>query len=301
MRVLRVFSLAGLVALSLPSSADASARLYGQGLLWRIDGFGYEPSYVFGTMHVSDERVLALPEPVLQAFDAARICLFELIVPDDGFTTTVNDMLLPHGITLPQIVGIAVYDKVRATASRYGFTTRQIVRMHPAGLIFAFQSPPDEWRRRLSGAAFLDQALQNEALALNKPIAALETIEEQMAVDDGLGQMHIAVVLNQMAETSWARQRDHEVIVQHYLRADLDAFFDFTNVPAHAMSPDERRVYEEFNERLLDRRNIVMVQRMEPFLRQGRAFVAIGAAHLSGKMGVLHLLEGQGYRVTRIY
>ena len=36
-------------------------------------------------------------------------------------------------------------------------------------------------------------------------------------------------------------------------------------------------------------------------LRDGGAFVAIGAAHLPGEDGVLARLEDRGYRITREY
>jgi hypothetical protein len=47
-------------------------RSYAQGLLWKIEGASGEPSYVFGTMHVADVRILALPAPVRASFDGAK-------------------------------------------------------------------------------------------------------------------------------------------------------------------------------------------------------------------------------------
>jgi hypothetical protein len=293
---------AGIAALLLaPPPSSASARLNGQGLLWRIDGFGYEPSHIFGTMHTSDERVLRLPEPVLRAFDGARICLFELIVPDDGFVGTPGRLQLPQGITLRQVVGEQVYNKVVSAAGRYGITTRQVVGIHPRGLVFAFLQTPAEWQRRASGATFLDHALQIEARALNKPVAALETIEEQLSVFEGGTRLPLPIVLEALIDRARALERDQEVLLQHYLRADVDAIFDRSEGQAAWQSVEKREELAAFNERLLDRRNAVMVERMQSYLAGGRAFVAIGAAHLSGKLGVLHLLERTGYRVTRVY
>ena len=290
------------LALLSPGGAFAGAKLHGQGLLWRVEGFGYEPSHVFGTIHLSDERILALPQPVLDAFDNSRAALFELIVPGDGFVGLPQQMLLPHGVTLEEILGRQIYAQVAAAARRYGFTTRQIGRMAPGSLLFVFDQTASEWRRRTSGWIFLDHALQQEALALGKPIYPLERVEEQAALLDNFGpRPPIGIILLVKAERALSLENDIEVLIQDYLRRDLDAMMSREEAAIGRMPQDMQRIYKEYNRRLLDVRNHIMVRRMQPFLAQGRAFVAVGAAHLPGKEGVLHLLEGMGYTVTRVY
>ena len=44
-----------------------------------------------------------------------------------------------------------------------------------------------------------------------------------------------------------------------------------------------------------------MVDRLRSRLKTGGAFVAVGAAHLPGKKGLLSLLAQQGYKVERVY
>lgn len=298
----RLSALIPLFALLLvPGTLSASARLHGQGLLWRLEAPGYPTSHLFGTMHVSDERVLRLPEPVLQAFDSSERCLFELIIPQDGFATTITEMQLPPGINLRDIVGDDVYNKVVVAAGRYGIPTATIGRMHPGALLFAFRVPPAEWQRRLAGWAFLDLALQNEARAVDKPIHPLETIEEQLAVLFDGGKTDIALLLDGMVEKSFRMAEKHETMVQHYLRGDIDAIFSAEEGAAALLPQAERDAYESFMLRLLDRRNEEMVERMLPHLRDAQSFVAVGAAHLSGKNGILHRLELQGFEVTRIH
>lgn len=287
--------------LIMPGAASASARLYGQGLLWRVEANGYPTSYVFGTMHMSDERILQLPEPVLQAFDASQRCLFELIVPQDGFTLTITEMQLPEGISLRDIVGDDVYNKVVVAAGRYGIPTALIGRMHPGALMLAFRSPPSEWQRRLDGWAFLDLALQNEARAVGKEIYALETIEEQLAISEDEKGINIALLLNGMIENSFRMEQDMETLVQYYLRRDMDAFFSREEGHIALQPQGEREAYARFVVRLLDRRNKTMVERMLPHLQAAKSFVAVGAAHLSGAKGILHLLEQQGFTVSRVY
>ena len=281
----------------------ASARLYGQGLLWKIEGRGYEPSYLFGTMHVTDERVLQLPEAVLKAFEASRRCIFELVVPEDGGPwDSIPKQTLPNNLHLSTIIGDAAYNKVVIAAGRYGIPTGQIEKIHPAALFAIFNQPANEWLRRSAGWAFLDQALQNEARALGKPLHALETMAEQIAISDQrYGGVDIGTLISGMIDHSFKTEQAREVMIQHYLRRDLDAIFDQQQGIVALLPTAERQAYKAFQALLLDNRNVHMAERSEKHLAVGRAFIAVGAAHLPGKKGVLRLLEERGYKVTRIY
>ena len=52
-------------------AAQPEAR-FTKGLLWRVSKEGTAPSYVFGTIHVPDPRVLDLPDPVSMALARSR-------------------------------------------------------------------------------------------------------------------------------------------------------------------------------------------------------------------------------------
>ncbi len=296
-------ALLALFAIAASSPATAKAVLYGQGLLWRIEGFGHAPSYLFGTMHSTDERILRVPKPVLDAFDASSRFIFELIIPEQP--TAILDrtpkLRLPAGLRLRDIVGEDAFARIASNAARYGIPQNDVDSVHPLAFIFVFQRPLSEWRRQMAGWAFLDQALQNEARSLSRPVYALETIEEQLSGFKDLGKGDIVGMLDALVEKSFRAQRTHEIMKQNYLARNLDAIFTAQDIEASKLGPEERKHHDRFMVWLLDHRNQVMVTRMQEHLAAGRAFVAVGAAHLPGKAGVLHLLERQGYRVTRLY
>ncbi|MFQ5468324.1 MAG: TraB/GumN family protein, partial [Kiloniellaceae bacterium] len=89
-----------------------------------------------------------------------------------------------------------------------------------------------------------------------------------------------------------------EDLTEAYLARDVAAIFDkMTTQTSVAGARFMELVMRRFN----DDRNKLMARRMEPFLRAGGAFVAIGALHLPGDTGLVSLLRARGYRVTRAY
>jgi hypothetical protein len=44
-----------------------------------------------------------------------------------------------------------------------------------------------------------------------------------------------------------------------------------------------------------------MLQRMQPRLEEGQAFIAVGALHLPGNKGLIQLLRQQGYNVSAVW
>lgn len=85
-----------------------------------------------------------------------------------------------------------------------------------------------------------------------------------------------------------------------YLQRDLDLMWRISEFTAQDR-PDLKTLNDAFVQRLLFDRNARMVERMQPQLRQGRGFIAVGALHLYGERGILALLQKQGYRVVHIY
>ena len=67
------------------------------------------------------------------------------------------------------------------------------------------------------------------------------------------------------------------------------------------MSEDERAAEDEFTRLLLVGRNATMAERMAPLIKDGGAFVAVGALHLAGKEGLIERLRAMGYRVTKVW
>jgi uncharacterized protein YbaP (TraB family) len=131
-----------------------------------------------------------------------------------------------------------------------------------------------------------------------KRVYALETLAEQVNVFDTLPTEDQVAHLRAAAIPRAEKRRLQAILKEAYLRRDLDAIF---RLASHDERPGNRPTREKVEKRLLDDRNSRMVERMLPRFDEGGAFIAVGAAHLPGDVGVLRLLERRGYTVTRLY
>ena len=136
------------------------------------------------------------------------------------------------------------------------------------------------------------------ALQQGKPVYGLESIEAQIAVFDQLPVPEQVMLLRDTLDLLPRLEDIYEEVTAAYLRRDLAHLLGLQD---RLIAPSSRGVYRDFMRRLLDDRNTRMVEGMEPRLAEGNAFIAVGALHLPGSNGVLHLLEQRGYRVRSIY
>src|SRR5579883_2377424 len=82
--------------LLLTVSFTASAQYH--SLCWQISGNGLKhPSYLYGTMHVSDKRVFNFSDKVNTAFDGAKAYAMELDPQKAMSLSTLSKMMMTDG------------------------------------------------------------------------------------------------------------------------------------------------------------------------------------------------------------
>jgi uncharacterized protein YbaP (TraB family) len=136
--------------------------------------------------------------------------------------------------------------------------------------------------------ASYEARIATEAASSNQPIEGLETVAEQLALLKKLGTDSSAGELMKFVDSFATMKAEFATLVSTFLRQDLDSLAGLI-----AASPMLGAQGEAF----LGDRNRRWVPRLENSMASGPVFVAVGAAHLPGKSGVLELLRRAGYTV----
>lgn len=295
-----LFAIALLAGMAIvPAPADTVAgtavrddwRQYTRGLLWRVESSGRAPSYLFGTIHSSDPRVLALPTPVKQAFERSASFTMEMVTDGSALVAMAETMFLGDGQTLKQLTGEALYAEIRDALAARGLPDFGLEKQKPWVVLMTLSTPPSR------GGMFLDLALQLQATMAGKPVHGLESMGEQLAVFDELPVEDQVALLRETVKAQRESEAQLEALTRAYLTRDLAELM----ATVERFRPGDARLYNTLMQRLLDDRNRRMAERMEARLAEGDAFIAVGAAHLPGRDGLLALLASRGYRLTAVY
>ena len=128
------------------------------------------------------------------------------------------------------------------------------------------------------------------ATAASKPIAGLETVEFQMGMFDQIPQSVQLAELSKMLTGDDSRQ-ELKKLVQTYQSENIHILHEAMN--SSGMMADYRGL-------MLDDRNRNWIAKIEESMRAKSVFVAVGAGHLGGELGVISLLKNAGYTVVPV-
>lgn len=277
-----------LLFLVMPSLQADTVR----GILWQIDKGRSEPSYLLGTVHSDDPRIMNLPRQIKQKFEQADSFSAELKMDMLSLLQSQAMMMMTDGRKLSDLIGRRQFQQcVRLMAER-GMPEMLVEQMKPWAIAAQLNLPKSQ------SGIFLDMMLYQEASAAGKQVYGLETIEEQVGVFDGMTENEQIVFLEESIKHIDEVPEMIRSITRLYLARDLSGMKDYSD---KIMQRDSSQLTEIFKKRLIVDRNQRMVERMQERLEEGNAFIAVGALHLPGEQGMLRLLENSGYRLKAIY
>ncbi|MGB5606447.1 MAG: TraB/GumN family protein [Gammaproteobacteria bacterium] len=263
-----------------------------QGLLWEISRPGLATSHLFGTLHLEHPDVLRLPGPVQGAFDDARQVVLEVLLDTDAMIYASSAMLLTDGRQLSGIIGSVLFIRASQALQARGIPALVLERMQPWAAAVTLSLPAQ------GSGQVLDMALYQQALQAGKPVAGLETIREQLDVFATLSESDQVALLEEAVGQSAEIDAIHAQLLAAWLRRDLAAL---QAINEDMQAGVDQRLAEDFQRRVLHDRNRRMAERLQPYLQQGHAFIAVGALHLPGAQGLLNRLAQRGYTVRVIY
>lgn len=266
-------------------------------LLWKIEGQGLtKPSYLYGTIHLIDAKDYYLPEGTLAAIDGTDKMVFEIDMNEmsdmSNMMGLMNKAFMSDGKTLKDLISAEDYKLVDAHFSKIGMPLMMLERMKPMFLTVFASGDMDPAGLQNGSMKSYEMEFMDIAKSANKPMAGLETIEFQMSVFDSIpyeAQAEMLVETIKMGDTGSDQMQE---MIDLYKAQNINKMV--------AMITEEGEQLAEYEDVLLNKRNEAWISGMRTMMAEAPTFFAVGAGHLAGERGVVHLLRKEGYKLSPI-
>lgn len=279
-------------ALAQTVAPAAPAPIQGEGpALWVVKDAD-STLYLFGSVHVLRPTTGWASPRVEAAFDSASDIWFEISNPDDQ--AAIMPLIQQHGLSpetpLSSRLTPEENAELDAAAQAMGASAAQLQPMKPwlaalslsvAPLIKAGYDPK-------SG---VELVLKARAEAAGKPIHGFETIDKQIGILAGLPDDVQLVFLRETLKDYENAATKLDEMVEAWAKGDVATLDRVTITEMKEASP---ALYQAV---LVDR-NTDWANQIQTLLEgSGTAFIAVGAAHLTGDDSVQAILQKRGVTV----
>ncbi len=270
-------------------------------LLWKVTDQSGHTLYLFGTIHVGDERseaVLKRVSPVLEDCDALAV-EFDLVAYQSNGDAMMRDMmqyLLTDGSTIEDYMPSDLYDRAFSLLNEAGLFPSAMRSYNLAMWAQLVETAAITAKSDLSAEYAMDMLLIRRAYEKQIPVLDVESAQFQMQLlnsfDDALYLAQIETTLDSLDVYKVSLNAMYEL----WLSGNRDAFWAM--VAAEENAGD---LVADYNRRLIGDRNVNMAETAKEYLNSGRTvFFAVGAAHMANDAGIVKLLTDAGFTVEEI-
>jgi len=279
-------------------------------ILYKISGRGLTaPSYIVGTYHLAPVSFVDSIPGIRQVMADCQQVYGELVMADllgsDSLAQIQLAMLLPEGMTLDNLLDTDEMGRLNAYMKQLiGFDmtnpmiAQQMSRMTPSALSTTLSALS---YMKKSGSIDLqnsfDDYFQKEALAQGKGVGGLETVAFQIkTLFQGQTLERQKELLMCLVDHADFMDEMAENVVRAFFAQDLDAIQKAMEAKLNNSCDNT----PEEDAEILDKRNADWLTKMPAIMVEKPTLFAVGAAHLYGEKGVLHLLRTAGYTVEGV-
>jgi uncharacterized protein YbaP (TraB family) len=278
-----------------PGSVSTGSQTAAQTFLWKAES-AQNVVYLLGSVHFLGAENYPLPESMQAAFDDAEGVVFEINLNEQN-TSEAQQMILEKaqpesGETLRASLSPKVYTLATQTATELGLPIEIFENLEP--WFFTLMILPLELQKIGFEPQYgVDYHFYNQAVAQNKEILSLETLEYQISLFDRLSTADQQNLVLQTLEDLKSTETLLTELVSSWLTGNVP---QFTQLALESFKP-----YPQLQQAFLTDRNLNWLKTIEPLFQQNQDYlVIVGAAHLVGDQGLIRLLNDRGYRFEQV-
>ena len=261
------------------------AQATDKGLFWKLESPKGIVSYLFGTIHSDDSRVSDISPNMLAAMTSVDTFMMEA-----GENNDPSVMLLKEGNLASQLTE-AEFEQVRELADYHVMHMGAAMQMKPWLLAVVFDLPKPQTPFNL------DNLLMAKSEELGKNVVGIETAKEHFGVMDDFSMDEQMVMLRAVLKrTPEQKEADFESLMAVYLQGDSDKITKLNEKITAGMLPAD--IWAKIKDKLLDKRSVVMAERALKVTDEKPVFLAVGASHLAGDIGLISAFKKAGYKLT---
>jgi uncharacterized protein len=284
---------------------DEAAVVPNRGAIWwKIEKSGIaKPSWLLGTMHVTDKRVIDSAEKIRDELATSDILLVELSEIADKralatkFASLTDKLQMPEGRSLWDLVPDPDEPAIRYHPSVAMMPDVYLSRLQPWVVLQSISVPICEMMRQTVKVT-LDEAVAKIAIENNVELRGLETVEEQINVLSSQSLEDQAKGLIAHSKVKISSEDIFATMIDLYLQKNITALMPMMMRAPGVKEQMEQETAKKLMFDLIDKRNRIMFDRSLEHVQKGGAFIAVGALHLPGETGLVQLLLDAGYTVT---
>ncbi len=284
--------------------AEAGSIANGEAVLWKVEREGVKPSFMLGTVHMSDPRVAVLSKSALGALAGAEVIALEVadvspVATSSAIAAARDLVLFTDGDRLDRLLSAESFEKVVAALEAAKLPGRLAHLFKPWVVSMIMTVPACERAQVSRGKPVLDMVVAQEARSRKIPVVGLETIDQQLKSAASVPMPEQVQILRAGLVHADRANDLMETVLQLYIGRNVAMTIPLQMHLAKDAGVDELSM-DGFRRELIDKRNRRMRTRSLPLLAKGGAFIAVGALHLVGETGLVKLFRDAGYTLTAI-
>jgi hypothetical protein len=271
----------------------ACAPVSAGSAVWKVQK-GARVLYVGATCHILRPSDYPLPPEFERAYQSCDALVFETDIASLEDPATQQKLLAESvyqdGTTIRDHLSPAAYGKLKDYCASNDIPLLALQQFKPAMLVVALTTM--ELKKLGVNEHGVDLFFHRRAGEDGKPVAGLETVDEQiaflLAMADGHEDLFVSYAMDDMQNI----KRDFDVMAAAWRKGDADGL----NKMMVAELKDRLPLLYK---RLITDRNARWLPALDGYLKSPQVeFVLVGAGHVVGPEGILAALRQKGCKIT---